>query len=46
MQCKNSAIIHIRKSTRPEPEQKKVYTILNLKSHPGKTIKKIIKNEQ
>ncbi len=46
MQCKNGNIIHVRKSTRPELEQKKIYTILNLKSHPGKTIKKIIKNEQ
>jgi len=46
MRCKNGDIIHIRKSTRPEPEQKKVYTVLNLKLHPGKTIKKIIKKEQ
>ena len=46
MQCKNGDFIHVRKSTRPEPEQQKVYTTLKLNMHPGKTIKKIIKNEQ
>jgi len=46
MQCKNGDFIHVRKSTRPEPEQQKVYSVLKLDMHPGKTIKKIVKNEQ
>ncbi len=46
MQCKNRDFIHVRKSTRPEPEQQKIYSVLKLDMHPGKTIKKIIKNEQ
>lgn len=46
MQCKNGNVIHIRKSTRPEPEQQKLYRVLGLDMHPGKTIKTILKNEQ
>ena len=39
MQCKNGQTVHVRKSTRPEVEQQKIYTALGLKSHPGHTIK-------
>ncbi len=46
MQCKNGDVVHIRKSTQPEPDQQKIYNVLGLKPHPGRTIKKIIKNEQ
>lgn len=46
MQCKNGDVIHVRKSTRPEPEQQKIYSALGLEMYPGKTVKKIIKNEQ
>jgi len=42
MQCKNGAIIHVKKSTRPEPDQQEIYKVLELNMHPGKTIKKII----
>lgn len=46
MQCKNGDIVHVRKSTRPEPDQQKIYSALKLDMHPGKTIKKIVENEQ
>jgi transposase len=46
MQCKNGNVIHVRKSTRPEPEQQKIYRVLGVDMHPGKIIKKILKNEQ
>ena len=46
MQCKNGNIIHVRKSTRPEPEQQTFYKALGLDMHPGKTIKKTLENEQ
>jgi transposase len=46
MQCKNGDMVHVRKSTRPEPEQQKIFSALKLDLHPGRTIKKIIKNEQ
>ncbi|MFH2094025.1 MAG: IS1634 family transposase [Pseudomonadota bacterium] len=46
MQCKNGDVVHIRKSTQPEPDQQKIYNVLGLKPNPGRTIKKIIKNEQ
>jgi len=46
MQCKNGDVVHVRKSTRPEPDQQKIYSALGLKSYPGKTIKKIVKYEQ
>jgi hypothetical protein len=31
--------IHVRKSTRPEPRQQEIYSVLGVKSHPGQTIK-------
>ncbi len=40
MQCKNNDVIHIRKSTRPEPRQQKVYSALGIGFHPGTIIKK------
>ncbi len=46
MQCKNGNVIHVRKSTRPEPEQQELYRALRLDIYPGKTIKKTIKDEQ
>jgi hypothetical protein len=46
MQCKNGDVVHVRKSTQPEPDQQKIYNVLGLKPNPGRTIKKIIKNEQ
>jgi hypothetical protein len=45
MQCKNGDVVHVRKSTHPEPDQQKIYSVLGLKPHPGRTIKKIIKNK-
>jgi transposase len=35
-------VIHIRKSTRPEPIHTKIYDALHLSHHPGKTIKTIL----
>ena len=46
MQCKNCDVVHIRKSTHPEPEQQQIYTALGLEMHHGKLVKKTIKNEQ
>ena len=43
MQCKNHDVIHIRKSTRPEPRQQKIYSALGIGFHPGTIIKKINK---
>ena len=40
MQCKNKDIVHIRKSTQPEPRQQKIYSALEISSLPGATIKK------
>ena len=40
MQCKNNEVVHVRKSTRPEPRQQKIYSALGICSHPGRTIKK------
>lgn len=42
MQCKNDDVVHVRKSTRPEPRQQRIYSALGIASHPGRTIKKII----
>jgi transposase len=35
-------VIHIRKSSRPEPHQKAIYDALNLSSVPGRLVKKIL----
>jgi transposase len=40
MQCKNHDVVHIRKSTRPEPRQQKIYSALRIGFHPGAIIKK------
>jgi transposase len=42
MQCKNDSTVHVRKSTRPEPNQQKIYSALGVKSHPGQAIKTTI----
>ena len=42
MQCRNDAVVHVRKSTRPEPRQQKIYSALGLSSLPGRTIKTTI----
>jgi len=42
MQCKNDEVLHVRKSTQPEPRQQKIYSALELFFLPGKTTKTII----
>jgi len=39
MQLKNSDVVHVRKSTRPEPRQQKIYSALRIGFYPGTTIK-------
>lgn len=39
MKQKDGATVHVRKSTKPELRQQKIYTALGLSSHPGRTIK-------
>jgi len=42
MQCRDDAVVHVRKTTRPEPGQQKIYSALGLCPHPGRTIKTTI----
>jgi len=42
MQCKNGKTVHVRKSTRPEPQQQQIYSLLGAKSHPGNVVKTTI----
>lgn len=42
MHCKNGDMVHVRKSTRPEPRQEEIYSALGICFHPGVTSKKII----
>lgn len=42
MQCKSGDTVHIRKSTQPESNQQEIYSALDIRSHPGKTIKTTI----
>jgi len=44
MQLKNNEAVHVRKSTRPEPRQQKIYSALGIGFHPGLIIKKINKS--
>jgi transposase len=39
MHCRNGDTLHVRKSTRPEVKQQEIYSALEIKSHPGRTIK-------
>ena len=39
MQLKNNDAVHVRKSTRPEPRQQKIYSALGIGFHPGTIIK-------
>ncbi len=43
MQCKDNNVVQVRKNTRAEPEQQKIYAALGLSANPGKIIKKIVK---
>jgi len=43
MQNKNGDMVHVRKSTRSELRQQKIYSALGIKSLPGQNIKTIIK---
>ena len=42
MQKENGEIVHIRKSTRPEPRQQIIYDALNLAHYPGRTEKSVV----
>jgi len=42
MKKDDGRVIHIRKSTRPEPVHTRIYDALNLSCRPGKTIKTIL----
>jgi transposase len=45
MKQKNGDIVHVRKSTRPELRQQKIYIALGIPSHPGRTIKTAVKTK-
>jgi len=42
LSCKNGDTVHVRKSVQPDPEQHQIYSMLNLKTHPGKVVKTIM----
>ena len=42
MQCRNGTTVHVRKSTRPEPDQQEIYSALGIKSYPGHAVKTTI----
>jgi len=42
MQKDNGQMVHIRKSTRPEPRQQIIYDALNLPHYPGRTEKSVV----
>jgi hypothetical protein len=42
MQCKDGNTVQIRKNTRPESNQQKIYSALGVKSRPGHAIKATI----
>lgn len=42
MRCQNGEMVHVRKSTRPEPRQQIIYDALNLSHYPGRTIKNVM----
>ncbi len=44
--CEDGSVLHIRKATRAEPEQKEIYDALGLATQPGSTQKTIARNKK
>jgi transposase len=42
MQCKNGSTVHVRKSTRPEPNQQQIFSALGVDNIPGHQVKTTI----
>jgi hypothetical protein len=42
MKRDDGKVIHIRKSSSPEPAHKRIYDALHISHYPGKTIKTIL----
>jgi len=42
MQCKDGSTVHVRKSVQPDPAQQQIYSFLDIKQHPGDTVKTTI----
>lgn len=42
MLCSDGSTVHVRKSTRPEQNQQEIYSALEIKSHPGRAVKKTV----
>jgi len=42
MRCEDNKILHIRKASRPDPWQQKIYNALGLVHTPGGTVKTIV----
>jgi len=42
MLCKNGSTVHVRKSSRPEPNQQEIFSALGVKIHPGQAVKTTI----
>ncbi len=42
MKCRDGRTVHVRKSTRPESIQQEIYSVIDIKSCPGSTIKTTI----
>lgn len=42
MKCQNGDMVHVRKSTKPEPRQQVIYDALNLAHYPGGTVKRVV----
>ena len=40
MRSKNGEMVHVRKTTHPEPRQMEIYAALNISPNPGRTVKK------
>jgi hypothetical protein len=43
MKCEDGEMLHIRKSTAPEPRQKVIYDALKMRYYPGGAVKKKMK---
>jgi transposase len=42
VKCQNGDMVHVRKSTKPEPRQQIIYDALNLTHYPGGTVKTVV----
>lgn len=46
LKCENGDMLHVRKSTAPEPRQREIFDLLKLSHYPGRLVRKIFTSKK